>query len=148
MYNRTHSKIGEIIRDFANYPIEIIPIYSLVNVEFAKGDPIFVVGTVPAKGTSITGDGQPSDNTIQLSAEIFKRHDGGVMLDMAYLPKRTPLIKLAEQNSSWVTNPGIDVLLGQGFAQFKIWTGVDPATELITEAVLAQYEKEQAAISA
>lgn len=64
------------------------------------------------------------------------------MLDMAYLPKRTPLIQLAERKEGWSVNPGIMVLLGQAFGQFKIWTGVSPPEEEMAKATLAVYDKE------
>lgn len=153
LLNRTSSRVEEIIKDFASYTkIRIIPIFSLTAEAFTLGLPLFVVGTVPAKGTvapslASTAVLPPAaDGAITLEPAIFSRPHGGVMLDMAYLPKRTALIRLAEESKSeWSTNPGIMVLLQQAFAQFELWTGLKPAEQQMTARTLEVYEKEASA---
>ena len=147
IFNRTAANISGIINDFRSYHVEIIPINDLERRSYTHGLPIFVVGTVPAKATllSFKMPDEVLDGRVILTKDIFARSDGGVMLDMAYLPKRTPLIGLAEQNSNWVANPGISILLEQAFAQFKLWTGVNPPRGPMTRAVLNRYEEEQKA---
>jgi len=48
----------------------------------------------------------------------------GVVVDMAYRPAETPLLKLAkEAGGRWALVPGLEVLLQQGYEQFRLWTG-------------------------
>lgn len=58
-----------------------------------------------------------------------------VVLEMAYKPRHTPLMALAE-DSGWTTVPGLEVLCSQGFYQFQLWTGITPLFSDIRGAVL------------
>ncbi|ORY56201.1 hypothetical protein BCR35DRAFT_355662 [Leucosporidium creatinivorum] len=150
LFNRSRSRIEEIIADFASYnKINIVPIASLAAEDFTLGLPLFVVGTVPVQGTfaptlfSVDGLPPSAEGAITLNPAAFSRSQGGVMLDMAYLPKRTALIRLAEESKSeWSTNPGIMVLLQQAFAQFELWTGLKPPEEEMEARTLEVYERE------
>jgi pentafunctional AROM polypeptide len=141
VFNRTRSKVDELVADFRDYDVTIVAVESLDAIAYIHGPPIFVIGTVPAKGTALPGR-LAEGGIVELSHGIFSRPEGGVMLDMAYLPKRTPLIQVAEKAQGWGVYPGILVLLGQAFAQFKIWTGVTPPEAAMTEATLEEYEKD------
>lgn len=48
-----------------------------------------------------------------------------VLLDMAYKPRATPAVKIAE-SAGWPTIPGLEVLASQGWYQFQLWTGICP----------------------
>ncbi|KAK4242177.1 EPSP synthase-domain-containing protein [Achaetomium macrosporum] len=48
-----------------------------------------------------------------------------VLLEMAYTPRFTPLMQLAE-DAGWKTIPGLEVLTAQGWYQFQLWTGITP----------------------
>lgn len=48
-----------------------------------------------------------------------------VLLEMAYKPRVTPLMEMAQQ-AGWVTIPGEEVLVRQGLWQFRYWTGIVP----------------------
>ncbi|AEO71613.1 uncharacterized protein THITE_2124223 [Thermothielavioides terrestris NRRL 8126] len=48
-----------------------------------------------------------------------------VLLEMAYMPRHTPLMQLAE-DAGWKTIPGLEVLAAQGWYQFQLWTGITP----------------------
>lgn len=150
VFNRTPSRVEDIINAFATYTkTKIVPICSLTAEAFVLGPPLFVVGTVPAKGTvapslaSCSSLPPQAEGAITLDSAIFSRPQGGVMLDMAYLPKRTALIRLAEESDfNWSTHPGIMVLLQQAFSQFEIWTGLKPAEEEMSARTLEDYETE------
>ncbi|CAK7264904.1 3-dehydroquinate dehydratase (3-dehydroquinase) [Sporothrix epigloea] len=58
-----------------------------------------------------------------------------VLLEMAYQPRHTPVMKLAE-NFGWRTVPGLEVLAAQGWYQFQLWTGITPLYEDARSAVL------------
>jgi shikimate 5-dehydrogenase len=53
----------------------------------------------------------------------------------------TPLLRLASSLGN-ETSTGLDVLLQQGFEQFRIWNGLEPPTELCREKVVEEYEGE------
>ncbi|KAK3683546.1 Shikimate dehydrogenase [Podospora appendiculata] len=46
-----------------------------------------------------------------------------VLLEMAYTPRHTPLMQLAE-DAGWKTIPGLEVLSAQGWYQNQFWTGI------------------------
>ena len=77
--------------------------------------PSVIITTVPAD--------KPLDSTVlQLVTEILDRSksiDGvRVLLEMAYQPMHTPVMKLAE-TFGWKTVPGLEVLSAQGWHQVK-----------------------------
>lgn len=137
MYNRTASTADALRASFASaYNIVLIP--SLDLTSFTSGPPLFIVGTVPAQHTSLT----PSATTLLLSRDCLARPLGGVLIDMAYLPRRTPLVRLAEGKEGWSTQTGIMVLLAQGYQQFEIWNGLEAPEEQMRSAVLGAYDAE------
>lgn len=48
-----------------------------------------------------------------------------VLLEMAYSPPVTPLMRTATEKG-WKTFRGLEVLVGQGVGQFELWTGIKP----------------------
>lgn len=84
--------------------------------------PAAIVTCVPAAGTSCRLH-ENSDAGVFIPDAIFARPQGGVVLDVAYKPYMTPTLMLAETHPNWATRSGIEMLLLQGFGQFKAWTG-------------------------
>jgi pentafunctional AROM polypeptide len=87
-----------------------------------------MIGTVPASATAVLDDVEASSSgdIISLTNNMFDHRDGPAMVvDMAYRPAETLLLglarKIAEEHWSAVT--GLEVLLEQGYEQFKIWMG-------------------------
>ncbi|KAK0651329.1 EPSP synthase-domain-containing protein [Cercophora newfieldiana] len=60
-----------------------------------------------------------------------------VLLEMAYTPRHTPLMQLAE-DAGWKTIPGLEVLAAQGWYQFQLWTGIEPLFADARAAVLGE----------
>jgi pentafunctional AROM polypeptide len=58
-----------------------------------------------------------------------------VLLELAYSPRHTPLMQLAE-DSGWNTMPGLEVLAAQGWYQFQLWTGITPLYSNARSAVM------------
>ena len=56
----------------------------------------------------------------------------------------TALTASVKQLSGWEVDTGIMVLLQQGYAQFKMWTGLDAPQELVEKVVLTAYDSENA----
>lgn len=57
-----------------------------------------------------------------------------VVHDLVYNPRETPLISNAKNYSNLVFN-GLEMLIQQGAASFKIWTGNEAPIEIMREAV-------------
>ncbi|KAK0706648.1 putative PENTAFUNCTIONAL AROM polypeptide [Lasiosphaeria miniovina] len=84
--------------------------------------PNVVISSIPAD--------KPIDQNMREVLVAVLRHpvvgDGArVLLEMAYTPRHTPLMQLAE-DAGWRTIPGLEVLSAQGWYQFQSWTGITP----------------------
>ncbi len=62
------------------------------------------------------------------------------VFDVIYNPLKTKTLHLAEEKGAEVIN-GLDMLVGQGAASFKIWTGKKPPLKKMKEAVVKTLEK-------
>jgi pentafunctional AROM polypeptide len=82
-----------------------------------------IVSTVPASCIATGDDIDGGGGGLHVPKTVFGE-GGGVMVDMAYRPALTPLLKLAEETAGekWKTVPGLEVLLEQGYVQFELWT--------------------------
>ena len=134
LLGRTPSKLETLKNDFpAEYDIRIVS--SVSYLEEMEKIPTVAIGTIPAD--------QPIDSSIRETlcallekakseqvkenAPIGSLPAGGkrILLEMAYKPAVTALIKLAE-DAGWKTVNGLEVLVGQGVHQFEYWTGITP----------------------
>ena len=120
LFNRTIEKAEELARAFPEAHIKVVE--RLGDWPGNYGPPNIIVSTVPAAAT--TTDAKETDR-ILLSEKIFGYREGvGVIVDMAYRPAETPLLKLAKESGGrWALVPGLEVLLLQGYEQFRLWTG-------------------------
>jgi pentafunctional AROM polypeptide len=132
--NRTTSKLPPIKDQFpADFGIEILE----TEEDTKNADPVnIVVNCVP-------GD-KPLDPALIVKLEILlakgaaeKERAGFVpkLLDAAYKPRITPIMELANSRYGWDVIPGEEMLVNQGVAQFKIWTGLNPPYVEILNAV-------------
>ncbi|KAI0859385.1 EPSP synthase-domain-containing protein [Xylaria cubensis] len=111
--------------------------YNLAQVEDASNVrhlPSVIISTVPAD--------RPVDTSMrELLVSVLRqpRQTGRsrIFLEMAYKPRQTPLMGLAEE-SGWVTIPGLEILTSQGFYQFQLWTGITPLFSDARAAVLGE----------
>ncbi|KAL2265610.1 hypothetical protein VTJ83DRAFT_6710 [Remersonia thermophila] len=125
---RTAERVQELAGGFpAEYQIRRLSTTDEVKA-VAEQDalPAVVVSTIPAD--------KPIDSAMR-EVLVAALQDGGaagraqgeprVLLEMAYTPRHTPLMQLAE-DAGWVTIPGLEVLAAQGWYQFQLWTGITP----------------------
>ncbi|KAI1076476.1 Pentafunctional AroM protein [Whalleya microplaca] len=92
--------------------------YNIERVEDASNvhhSPAVIISTVPAD--------KPIDNSMQALLTLVLQQPGQpgrlrVLLEMAYKPRHTPLMGLAEE-LGWVTIPGLEVLASQGYYQVR-----------------------------
>ncbi|RCI07428.1 hypothetical protein L249_3776 [Ophiocordyceps polyrhachis-furcata BCC 54312] len=58
-----------------------------------------------------------------------------LLLEMAYKPRVTPVMRLAEDAGGWKVIPGLEPLVSQGCYQFELWTGIIPSQDEARDAV-------------
>jgi len=66
--------------------------------------------------------GEHVPDALFLPLSLFSA-DGGVVVDMAYRPAETPLLRLAKTvaGGRWHSVMGIEVFLERGYRQFELW---------------------------
>ncbi|KAL2214348.1 Shikimate dehydrogenase [Sarocladium strictum] len=120
-----------LVSDFPEtYNLRVLADTTSMNETFAK--PRVIISTIPAD--------RPIDDTVKsiLSTALARDGpgDGSVLLEMAYKPRVTEAMKLAEQAGGWITIPGLEVLTSQGWYQFELWTGITALYSDARSAVL------------
>ncbi|KAK3315243.1 EPSP synthase-domain-containing protein [Apodospora peruviana] len=137
---RNADRVKELAEAFpADYDIQTLETPEEVNrVEGSKLASV-VVSSIPAD--------KPIDQNMREVLVAALRHPaqeagaGGtrVLLEMAYTPRHTPLMQLAE-DAGWKTIPGLEVLAAQGWHQFQSWTGITPLYADARAAVMGDEE--------
>ncbi|SPO05797.1 probable Pentafunctional AROM polypeptide [Cephalotrichum gorgonifer] len=134
---RNADRFAEMARSFGSK----VDLHHLTDRnQFAQGQegevPSVVISTIPAD--------RPLDPSMrEVIAQVIGHASASprqrILLDMAYKPSVTPLMQLAlDANCGWVTIPGLEVLVSQGWYQFQLWTGITPRYEDARAAVLGQ----------
>lgn len=73
-------------------------------------------------------------NIKQLSFPAEGLAEGMVVMDVVYTPIDTALIRTATQKKCAVID-GLSMFIAQAAAQFKLWTGIQPDTELMRKQI-------------
>ncbi|RDB26638.1 Pentafunctional AROM polypeptide [Hypsizygus marmoreus] len=135
LHNRTASKAQDLARAFPDARIQVLNAID----EWPAGisPPSVIVSTVPATALTLA----PKGGIFPLSKKLFEYHNGpAVVVDMAYKPAETPLLKLAKEvGENWTTVPGLEVLLEQGYVQFEKWTGRKCPKGVVAARVRSKY---------
>jgi len=74
----------------------------------------------------------PMDDQMPIDAELIDKHL--VVVDIVYNPLTTKLLKTAEAKGCTIAH-GLGMLIYQGAAAFKLWTGVEPLVDEMTKTV-------------
>ncbi|KAF1809733.1 Pentafunctional AroM protein [Eremomyces bilateralis CBS 781.70] len=135
LVGRSRGKMEELASAFdETYGLRVIT--GADALEELEEMPHVAIGTVPAD--------KPIDSGVQGVVErVFamgKVEEVGkarrTLLEMAYKPPVTDLMKLAEKEG-WNTINGLEVLVGQGVYQFEYWTGIKPLYKEARDAVMS-----------
>ncbi|EFW98669.1 dehydroquinase class 1 [Grosmannia clavigera kw1407] len=131
---RNSANAAKIVDGFpASYNVQLLgPSSTSSTGADAATPPSVIITTVPAD--------KPLDDSVQgLLTTLLQRSTTlpgpRVLLEMAYMPRVTPAMKLAE-GFGWKTVPGLEVLAAQGWHQFQLWTGITPLYEDARAAVM------------
>ena len=73
----------------------------------------------------------PGEDKSPLSQEHIPM--GALVYDLVYNPQKTPLIEVAMGIGAQVIS-GLPMLIYQGAEAFRLWTGIDPPTEVMLQA--------------
>jgi pentafunctional AROM polypeptide len=130
---RSPDKLKKVVEGFPPaYNLRLLT--SLSEVNDVKTAPVTAIGTIPAD--------KPIDQTVQqiLSSLLAVPADNAtrkVLLEMAYKPRVTALMEMA-QKSGWEVVPGLEALTAQGVEQFELWTDVAVDFDGARSAVLGE----------
>jgi pentafunctional AROM polypeptide len=136
LFNRTRRSAEELVHAIPGAHVELL---DTLDVESVQGPaPSVIISTVPSSAMTIEED---TPNALLLPSSLFSA-EAGVVIDMAYKPAETPLLKLAKTIPAirkWHSVMGIEVLLEQGYRQFELWTGRRCPRSVVAKAVLEAY---------
>ena len=76
----------------------------------------------------------PDESAMPIPAELFVA--GQAALDLVYIPERTPFLRAAEAAGAQPIG-GLGMLVHQGAESFRMWTGLEPPTEVMFAAARA-----------
>ncbi|KAK9376649.1 putative pentafunctional AROM polypeptide [Lipomyces chichibuensis] len=135
IYNRSKSKAEQIAEEFKDKSkIIVVDSYNVASWPEQDSLPLdVIVGNIP--GDVIM------EKDIPLS--LFGKK-GGVLVEMAYKPDVTPLMKVSERAGGWKVVRGTDILLEQGYAQFELWTGIDAPKAVMRNALTEEVVRRNA----
>lgn len=122
--NRKHSSAKEMAKHFPQSLAQICT--SLEDVHSIARSPVrVIVACIPAD--DLTEERVPKS--------LFEGAKSGVLVEMAYRPLETGMMKVAKSFPEWRVFRGMDVLKEQAYAQFELWTGTDAPKEVMEEAM-------------
>ncbi|KAF8263666.1 hypothetical protein EI94DRAFT_1703827 [Lactarius quietus] len=132
----THVYLFNHTRRSAEELAHTIPVLSVPGGGIPERHCVYRAGIV-----TMTDEGV--SNGLFLPSTIFSV-EAGVVIDMAYEPAETPLLKLAKTtipaNLTWHTVAGIEVFLEQGYEQFELWTERRCLRSAVAKTVLEVYQ--------
>ncbi|OAA44366.1 pentafunctional AROM polypeptide [Metarhizium rileyi] len=97
--------------------------------------PSVIISTIPADQPIHHGVRSIVSTLLSLTAVSDSQR---VLLEMAYKPRYTQIVKMAESTGKWTAIPGLEVLASQGWYQFESWTGIQPLYHQARDAVIGK----------
>ncbi|KAL4943963.1 hypothetical protein BDV06DRAFT_220733 [Aspergillus oleicola] len=147
IYNRTLSRAESVARHFNSWAAsqvgspEVVCVIRSLQDEWPSGvcPPCMVASCVPADPSR---DEPPAN--FEMPTQWLGSPTGGVVLEFAYKPLDTPLLRQmrrfrSETGHQWVLVDGLDNVAEQAIAQFEILTGRKAPRRLMTMEALRNY---------
>jgi pentafunctional AROM polypeptide len=134
LFNRTRRSAEELVHAIPGARVELLDTLDVASIQGPP--PSVIVSTVPASATTTE---KGVKDSLFLPSSLFSA-DAGVVVDMAYRPAETPLLRLAKAGRKWSSVMGIEVLLEQGYKQFELWTGRKCPRRAVAKTVLEAYQ--------
>ncbi|CAI6299694.1 unnamed protein product [Periconia digitata] len=128
--NRTRSKAEEMAAHFPDLPTRICTELADIH-KIASSSVRIIVGCIPAD--DLTED--------KIPPTLLSGAESGVLVEMAYRPLETGMMKVAAKYPAWRIFKGMDVLREQAYAQFELWTGQNAPIEVMSAAMEAELER-------
>ena len=122
--NRTEERARQLIEfltDLFNKEIIFIP--------FSNLDSLGIIDVI-VNATPLGMEG--IEESLRIPGSIIGKETTAI--DLVYNPPKTEFLKVAETLGAKTLN-GIKMLVYQGAASFKIWTGIEPPVEIMEEAI-------------
>jgi len=135
LVGRSPEKLASVAQAFPSSQYDIQIISSTEAVRLMHSSPVTAIGTIPA---DVAIDGRMEAILVELLKLPMNQNPVStrrVLLEMAYKPRHTAVMKLAE-DAGWSTVPGLEALTAQGLKQFELWTGILPAFDEARSAVV------------
>lgn len=88
---------------------------------------------VNATSVGLPAPGSPAPGLKALPIDADAIHAGQIVVDLVYVPGGTELGRAAQARGATVID-GLEVLVRQGAASFRIWTGLEPPIEVMRRA--------------
>ncbi|KEY64135.1 hypothetical protein S7711_09695 [Stachybotrys chartarum IBT 7711] len=132
---RNPSKAEELLASFPeDYGLHFLP--NRAAAEKIALPLLAIISTIPAD--------QPLDSSVRetlagaISQSTTPSIQSRALLEMAYKPRQTEAMQLAQNAGGWKAIPGLEVLAAQGWYQFKLWTGIQPLYAHARNVVLGE----------
>lgn len=131
--NRTRARAERLVKDLARYAWEAGFVTQMVVVPWEED---WLKGAVArcqlvVNCTTLGMRHTPAEGRSPLTEDML---GGGVLVyDLVYNPRETPLLKMAKRAGA-KTIDGLAMLVYQGAAAFKLWTGKEPPLEVMFQA--------------
>jgi quinate dehydrogenase len=124
--NRDDAEVDALVTDTQRITAtpKIIHVTSLKKASSLDA-PYYIVGTVP----DFEPQTEAEKDVASILEHFLSRNEKGVVLDMCFKPRRTRMIKLAEE-LGWPTVEGTHVIGYQIQEQWKLWAGEERASRL------------------
>ncbi|KAI0552338.1 hypothetical protein F4679DRAFT_535323 [Xylaria curta] len=131
--NRSRESAERMAKDFPELKFSICSTMQEFLDKSIRGPPVrVVVSCIPADHLDES----------QILDALFAA-PSGVLIEMAYRPPVTATMKVVSRHPQWTVFNGMDVLVEQGFLQFKKWTGRDAPTEVMKTAMEQEITKRE-----
>ena len=143
LINRTYPRASRLVNEMApsagETELNALPdIYPSWSESLSRAD--LLVNCTPAgQASASAGDAVEEESPVPFDA----MHSGLLVYDLVYVPAETPLMKAAGKRGARVMG-GLPMLIYQGAASLKLWTGKEAPVDIMMKAAREALGRETA----